>query len=79
MNTLTLPFPSGRPTGRSGFMRFLTGVVDGVRDGLTLASRYDNLTLNDAELARRGLRREDIMRAVLGSRRPDNPRRGRGA
>ncbi len=70
MNTLTLPFPSGRHTGRSGILRFLSSLVDGIRDGLALAARYDRLArMSDAELARLGLRREDVPRAALISRR----------
>jgi hypothetical protein len=70
MTTLTLPFPSGRGTGRKGVIRFLCGLADGIRDGLALAARYDRLVcMSDAELARLGLRREDIARAALSSGR----------
>ena len=70
MTTLTLPFPSGRGTDRGGILRFLSGLADGIRDGLALARRYDTLSaMSDSELARLGLRREDIPRAALIGRR----------
>lgn len=70
MTTLTLPFPSGRGNGGNGVVRFLSGLADGIRDGLALAARYDRLAcMSDAELARLGLRRKDIARAALSSGR----------
>jgi hypothetical protein len=71
MSTLTLPFPSGRGTGRSGgFMRFLSDLADGIRDGLALAARYDRLSrMSDAELARLGLSRIELPHAALSGRR----------
>jgi hypothetical protein len=70
MNTLTLPFPSGRDTGRTSILRFLSDLVDGIGDGLALAARYDRLAyMSDVELARLGLRRVDVPRAALISRR----------
>ncbi len=69
MNTLTLPFPSGRPTARSGIWNVLSGLGAGIREGLALAARYDKLVrMSDSELARLGLRREDLPRAVLTGR-----------
>ncbi len=69
MTTLTLPFPSGRGAGRSGLVRFFSGLAAGIRDGLALAARYDRLTrMSDSELARLGLRREDVPRAALAGR-----------
>ncbi len=66
MTTLTLPFPSGRGTARTGPLRFFSGLVAGIRDGLALAARYDRLArMSDSELARLGLRREDVPRAAL--------------
>jgi len=52
-------------------MRFLNGLADGVREGIALAARYDTLShKSDQELARMGLRRQDVPRAaVLGRRR----------
>ena len=71
MTTLTLPFPSGRGARARRFsvLRFFNDFADGVRDGLELARRYDTLTaMSDAELARIGLRREDIPQATLRGR-----------
>jgi hypothetical protein len=70
MTALTMPFPSGRPTRGSGVLKFLSGLAAGVRDGLAVAARYDKLArLSDSDLARLGLRREDIPRAALGGRK----------
>ena len=71
MTTLTLPFPSGRGAGTKRFsiLRFLNDFADGVRNGLELAGRYDTLTaMSESELARLGLRREDIPQATLRGR-----------
>jgi uncharacterized protein YjiS (DUF1127 family) len=73
MNSLTLPLPSGRPTRGTGIMSFFNSLVslaEGVREGLALAARYDNLAIkSDEELARIGLRRQDVPRAALLGRR----------
>ena len=69
MNTLTLPFPSGRGDRRSGFLHFVTSFVDGIREGLALAARYETLaSKSDSELARLGLRREQIPQVALAGR-----------
>ena len=69
MTTLTLPLPSGRGTPRFSVLRFLNDFADGLRDGLELARRYDTLTaMSDTDLARLGLRREDIPQATLRGR-----------
>jgi hypothetical protein len=71
MTTATLPLPSGRGTGarRFSILGFLNDFADGVRDGLELARRYDTLTaMSDVELARLGLRRQDIPQATLRGR-----------
>jgi len=71
MTTLTLPLPSGRGTGSRRFsvLRFLNNFADGLREGLELARRFDTLTaMSDTELARLGLRREDIPQAALRGR-----------
>ena len=71
MTTLTLPFPSGRGAGtrRFSILRFLSDCADGIRHGIELANRYDTLAaMSDAELARIGLRREDIPQATLRGR-----------
>jgi hypothetical protein len=53
-----------------GIRRFFAGLIDGLGEGLAMASRYDALTRkNDSELARIGLKREDIPRAVFSARR----------
>jgi uncharacterized protein YjiS (DUF1127 family) len=69
MTTLALPFPSGRGTRRLGVLRFFSDLFDGVREGHELAARYEALARkSDSELARLGLRREDIPQAVFASR-----------
>jgi hypothetical protein len=69
MTTLALPFPSGRHTRRSGARQYVADFFSGLREGLALAARYDQLSSkSDSELARLGLRREDIPRAVLAGR-----------
>jgi uncharacterized protein YjiS (DUF1127 family) len=71
MTTLTLPFPSGRgaDTRRSSILRFFNDFADGLREGIALARRYETLTaMSDSELARIGLRREDIPQATLRGR-----------
>jgi hypothetical protein len=68
MTTLTVPFPSGRGAGtrRFSLLRFLNDFADGLREGIALAKRYDALdSMSDTELARLGLRREDIPQAAL--------------
>lgn len=70
MSSLTMPFPSGRGTRRTGILRFLADLASGIREGLALAARYDKLArMNDSELARIGLRREDLPRAALTGRK----------
>jgi hypothetical protein len=72
MTTLTMPLPSGRGTGarRFSILRFFNDFADGLQEGLELARRYDRLTsMSDSELARLGLRREDIPRAALAGHR----------
>jgi hypothetical protein len=66
MTMLTLPLAAARSERRNGILRFLNGLADGVREGITIAARYDTLAQKtDNELARIGLRREDIPRAAL--------------
>jgi hypothetical protein len=78
MTALSLPFPSGpgtplpsgRGTRRIGVLRFFSELVDGLREGHALATRYDILARkSDAELARLGLTRQDIPRAVFATRK----------
>jgi hypothetical protein len=71
MTTLALPFPSGRGAGtrRFSILRFFHDCADGLREGIALAKRYDTLSsMTDSELARLGLRREDIPQATLAGR-----------
>lgn len=69
MTTLTLPLPSGR-AGR-GYRRsriFDLGihVVAGIRDGLRMLRHYKSLAYKtDVELARIGVRRENIPHEVV--------------
>ena len=70
MTMLSLPLPAGRPARRNGILSFLNDLADGVREGIVIAARYDALAQKtDGELARIGLRREDIPRAALLGRR----------
>jgi hypothetical protein len=70
MATLTLPLPSGRGTRRVGILQYISAFLDGISEGRELATRYEQLAHNsDAELARLGLRREDIPSVVFAGRR----------
>ena len=70
MTTLTLPLAAGRPARRGGILGFLNNLADGVREGIAIAGRYDTLAQKtDGELARIGLRRQDIARVALLGRR----------
>jgi uncharacterized protein YjiS (DUF1127 family) len=70
MNTLALPLPSGRAR-RQGPRRarpITLGLefAAGIRDGLQMLRRYKALAhKTDHELARIGLKREDLPRAVI--------------
>ena len=66
MTVLTFPLSARRPARRNGILGFLNGLARGVREGIAVAGRYDTLAQKtDAELARIGLRREDVPRAAL--------------
>ena len=66
MTVLTFPLSAARPARRTGILGFLNNLAGGVREGITVAGRYDALAQKtDAELAQLGLRREDIPRAAL--------------
>jgi hypothetical protein len=78
MTALSLPFPSGRgtplPSGRGtprlGVLRFFSELAGGLREGHALATRYDMLARkSDTELARLGLKRQDIPRVVFFGRK----------
>jgi hypothetical protein len=54
---------------RNGFFRPLRELFDGLRLACAMAHRYDVLSrLSDAALAKRGLKREDIPRAVVNGK-----------
>ncbi len=70
MSTLSLPLPSGRGCRRSRIIDLGIHVVAGIRDGLRMLRRYKALAYKtDLELARIGLKRENIPTAVLTSDR----------
>lgn len=65
----TIAFPS-RAQHNSGFFDGLRDTVvafiEGVNLGLEMSHRYDRLSrMSEDELAKRGLRREDVTRAVV--------------
>jgi hypothetical protein len=64
----TCPAPAAR--ARKGFFRGIVDFLDGIRLARVMAHRYTVLSaLSDAELSRRGIKREDIPRiAVDGAR-----------
>jgi hypothetical protein len=65
MNTLVLT----RPTGRDRRLRAFDVaalMLGGLRDGLLMVRHYNAMnSLSDAELARRGLKREDLARVAV--------------
>ena len=64
MNTLVLP-RTGAPR-RPRFFRIIADFLDGIRLARAMAHQYEVLSrLSDGELARRGLKREDIPQAVV--------------
>lgn len=70
MSTLSLPLPSGRAERRSHPIgSALFQIAAGVRDGLRWMRRYQALSYkSDAQLARIGLTRQDLPRAVVTGR-----------
>jgi hypothetical protein len=51
---------------RSGIATYFANVLAGIRDGSEMQARYEELSrLSDVDLARRGLTRADVMRAIL--------------
>jgi hypothetical protein len=51
---------------RSGVSTYLSNVLAGIRDGGEMHARYRALVqLSDADLAKRGLTREGLARAIL--------------
>jgi hypothetical protein len=70
MTTLALSLLNTPPRLFGRMFDYFSAFVAGIDDARTLALRYDTLAgLSDAELAARGLKREDIPRAVLASLR----------
>ena len=70
MATVTFPLPSGRGTRRLGFVEFISELLEGINEGRELATRYRSLARrSDSELARLGIKREDIPGLVFANRR----------
>jgi uncharacterized protein YjiS (DUF1127 family) len=58
-----------QPAWLTWFARVLAEVLAGIRDGRRMEQRYFALSrLSDEELARLGLKRQDIPQAVAGAR-----------
>ena len=54
------------PPRQAGIARHFANVLAGIRDGGAMHDRYTALArLSNADLARRGLTRADVMRAVV--------------
>ena len=69
MTTLSLPFPSGRAASRSSIFHVVSEFFAGIREGISAAKRYKTLAYkNDDELARIGLKRENLVRTVVFGR-----------
>jgi putative hemolysin len=68
MTTLALSaLIDSAPRWLSGLLRYWTELSNGIEEARAMALRYQVLSaLSDRELAARGLRRQDIPRAVLG-------------
>jgi hypothetical protein len=68
MSTLVLTARTGA-SHRPRFFRMISEFLEGIRLARAMAHQYDVLSrLSDGELARRGLRREDIPQAVVNGR-----------
>jgi hypothetical protein len=66
MSAIALQFPSGRDYPRRSFTRLVLNLIDGFREAQEISYRYEQLShLSDAELAARGMRREDLPRIAL--------------
>ena len=58
------------PPRRSGVTQHFANVLAGIRDGGDMHARYQELArLSNSDLAKRGLSRADITRAVLAGTR----------
>lgn len=68
MNTMVLTGRTGA-SRRPRFFRVISELLEGIRLARAMAHQYEVLSrLSDGELARRGLRREDIPQAVVNAR-----------
>jgi uncharacterized protein YjiS (DUF1127 family) len=57
------------PPRQAGIARHFANVLAGIRDGGAMQDRYTALSrLSNTDLARRGLTRADIMRAVVSGK-----------
>ena len=66
MSAIALQFPSGRDYPRRSFTRLVLNLINGFREAQEISYRYEQLShLSDAELAARGMRREDLPRIAL--------------
>ncbi len=66
MTTIALQFPSGRDYRRGSVVRLVLNFINGIREALEVASRYEQLSnKSDAELAALDMRREDLPRIAL--------------
>jgi hypothetical protein len=69
MSTLSLPLPSGRRVRRSRVLDLGLQVGAGIREGLRMLRRYKALAYKtDIELARIGIKRENIPNVVADRR-----------
>ena len=66
MTTLALFYSTSRPLAR--ILGYWNGFLDGFEEARAMAALYRNLAgMSDRELAARGLKRQDIPRAVLAA------------
>jgi hypothetical protein len=69
MTAIALPSRSDRAYPRRSFKRLVRNLIDGFREAQRVSHRYERLShLSDAELAARGMRREDLPRIALTGR-----------
>jgi len=69
MSAIALQFPSGRDYPRRSFTRLVRNLINGFREAQKISYCYEQLShLSDAELAARGMRREDLPRIALTGR-----------
>ncbi len=69
MTTATTSWFTEPATAVSNTLRGIRMAFQGIGEGLTLRSRYEELSrLSDSELQQRGIHREDIARLVINGR-----------